>query len=53
MSTRPTCGTSLGPNDGMFWGRPRDVGLICFLKSTQNHIKPTLTGYSRLHSEFW
>ena len=44
---------SPGPNDGTFWGRPRDVGHICFLNSTQKHIKLTLTGYSRLYSELW
>ena len=45
-STGPSCGTSRGPNDGTFWGRPRDVGHICFLNSTQKHIKLTLTSYS-------
>ena len=52
-STGPSCGTSRGPNDGKFWGRPRDFGHIRFLNSTQKHIKPTLTGYSRLYSELW
>ena len=51
--TGPSCGTSRGPNDGTFWGRPRDVGHICFQNSTQNHIKLTSTGYSRLYSELW
>ena len=50
-STGTSCGTSRGPNDGTFWGRPRDVGHICFLNSTQKHIKLTLTGYSRIYSE--
>ena len=40
-----------GTNDGMLWGCPWDVGHTCFLKLTQKHIKPTLTGYSRLYSE--
>ena len=52
-STRPSCGTSQGPNDGTFWGRPRDIGHICFLNSTQKHIELTLTGYSIRHSELW
>ena len=48
-STRSSCGTSLGANDGTFWGRPQDVGHTCFLNSTQKHIKLTLTGpYSEL-----
>ena len=42
-STEPSCGTFRGPNDGTFWGHPRDVGHICFLNSTQKHIKLTLT----------
>ena len=50
-STGPSCGTTRVPDDGTFWGRPRDVGLICFLNSTQKHIKLTLTGYSRLYSK--
>ena len=50
-STGPSCGTSRGPNDGMFWGRLQDFGHICILNSTQKHIKFTLTGYSRLYSE--
>ena len=50
-STGPSCGTSRGPNDGTFWGHPREVGHTCFLNPTQKHIKLTLTGYSRLHSE--
>ena len=50
-STGPICRTSRGPNDGTFWGRPRDVGHTCFLNPTQKHIKLTLTGYSRLHNE--
>ena len=33
---------------GRSGGHPRDVGHICFLNSTQKHIKLTLTGYSRL-----
>ena len=46
--------TSRVPNDGTLWGRPRDVGHICFLNSTQKHIKLTLTGYySSLYSELW
>ena len=39
---------SKGPNDGTFQGLPCDVGHICFLNSTQKHIKLTLTGYARL-----
>ena len=27
---------------GRSWGRPRDVGHICFLNSTQKHVKLTL-----------
>ena len=33
------------PGDQMMrrsWGRPRDVGYICFLNSTQKHVKLTL-----------
>ena len=45
-SSGPSCRTSRGPNDGTFWGRPRDVGHKCFLNSTEKHIKLTLTGYS-------
>ena len=37
-STRPSRGTSRGPDDGTFWGSPRDVGHICLLSSTQKHI---------------
>ena len=51
--TGPSCGTSRGPNDGTLWGRPRNVGHMCFLNSTQKHIKLTLIGYSRLSSELW
>ena len=40
----------LGTNDWTFWGGPRDIGHICFLNSTEKHIKLTLTGYS---SELW
>ena len=29
----------------------RDVGHTCFSNPTKNHIKLTLTGYSRLYSE--
>ena len=47
-STGLSCGTSRGPNDGTFCGRPRDVGNTCFLNSTHEHIKLTLTSYSRL-----
>ena len=50
-SMGPSCGTSRGPNDGTFWGRPRDVGHTCFLNSAHKHFKLTLTGYSRLYSE--
>ena len=50
-STGPSCGTSWEPNDGTFWGRPRDVGHTGFLNLTHKHIKLTLTGYSRLYSE--
>ena len=50
-STEPSCETSQGPNDGTFWGRPRDVGHACFVNSTQKHIKLTLAGYSRCYSE--
>ena len=49
-STGPSCGTSRGTNDGTFWERPRDLGHILFLNSTQKHIKLTLTSYS---SELW
>ena len=49
-STRPSCGTFRGPNNGTFLGRPRDVGQTCFLDSIHKHIKLTLTGYSRLYS---
>ena len=34
-STRPSCGTSSGANDGTFWGSPWDVGRTCFLNLTQ------------------
>ena len=50
-STGPSWGTSQGPNDGTLWGRSRDVGHTHFLNPTQNHIKLTLTGCSRLFSE--
>ena len=50
-STGPECGTSRGPNDGTFWGRPQDFSHTCFLNSTQKHIKLTLTSYSKLYSE--
>ena len=30
MSTGPSCGTSRGPNDGTFMGRPLDIDHICF-----------------------
>ena len=43
-STGPSCGTSRGPNDGTFWGRPWDVGRTCFLGSIHKHIKLTVTG---------
>ena len=52
-STGPSCGTSRGPNNGTFWGRPRDIRHICFLNSTQKHIKLTFIGYSTLYSELW
>ena len=52
-STVPSCGTSRGPNDGTFWGRPRDFGQIRFLNSTQKHIKLILTGYLKLYTELW
>ena len=52
-STGPSSGTFWETNNGTFWGRPRDVGHICFLNSTQKHIKLTLAGYSRLYSELW
>ena len=45
-TTRPSCGTSQGPNDRTFWERPEDVGRRGFLNSTQKPIKLTLTGYS-------
>ena len=45
MSAGPSCGMPLGPNDGTFCGRARDVGHTCFLNSAQKHIKITLTGY--------
>ena len=51
-SLRTSCGKSRGPNDGTFWGRPRDVSDTCFLNSTHKHIKLTLTGYSRFYSEW-
>ena len=51
-SKGPISGTSQAPDDGAFWGRPRDVGHTCFfLNSTQKHIKLTLTGHSRLYSQ--
>ena len=50
-STGPSCGTSRGPNDDTFWGRPRDITHTCFLNSTHKHIKLPLTGYSKLYSE--
>ena len=34
-------------------GRARDVRHICFLNSTQKHIKLNLIGYSTLYSELW
>ena len=40
----------LETNNGTFSGRPRDVGNIYFLNSTEKHIKLILTGYS---SELW
>ena len=49
-STGPSCGKSRAQNDETFWGPPRDVGHICFLNSTQKHIKSTLTSYSK---ELW
>ena len=51
-STRPGWETSRGPNDGTFSGRLRDVGHTWFLNSTHKHIKVTLSGYSRLYSEY-
>ena len=50
-STGLRCGTSREPNDGTFWGRPRDFGHKWFLSSTQKHITLALTGYARLYSE--
>ena len=35
-STGPSSGTSSGPNDGTFWGRPQDVGHICFKIQLRN-----------------
>ena len=37
-STGPSCRTSQAPDDGTFWGRPRDVGHTCFLNPTQKHL---------------
>ena len=34
---------------GRSWGRPRDVGHICFLNSTQKHIKGTLMQICKSH----
>ena len=51
-STGPSCGTSVGPNGETFQGRPWDVGQTSFLNSTHKHIKLTLTGYSKLYSEW-
>ena len=55
--SRNVYGTQLrdvpGPHYRTLWGRPLDVGHICFLNLTQKHIKLTLTGYSRLYSELW
>ena len=51
-STGNSCGTSRGPNNATFQGRPRGVDQTCFLNSTQKHIKLTLTGYSRLYREW-
>ena len=45
-STGPSCGTSLGPNDEPFQGRPWDVGQTYVLNSTHKYIKLALTGYS-------
>ena len=38
-------GTSQGPNDRTFQGRPRDFGQTLLLNSIQKHTKFTLTGY--------
>ena len=50
-SMGPSCGMFRGLNNGTFWGRPRDVRHICFLNSTQKHIKLTFIDYSTLYSE--
>ena len=44
-------GTSQGPNDGTFWGRPQDVGHTCFFNASQKYIKLTLKGYAKLYRE--
>ena len=49
----PRCETSWGPNNGTFWGRPRDVGHTCFLNSAQKHTELTLIGHLTLYSELW
>ena len=51
-STGNSCGTSRGPNFATFQGCPRGVSQTCFLNSIHKHIKLTLTGYSRLYSEW-
>ena len=51
-STGSRCVTSRRPNTGKFYEGPRNVSQTCFLNSTHKHIKQTLTGYSRLHSEW-
>ena len=45
-STGSSSEISREPNNGIFKGRPRDVGQNVFLNSTQKLIKLTLTGYS-------
>ena len=47
-STRATCGAPLGTNDKTSMGRLKHV-----LNSTHKHIKLTLTGHSRLYSEWY
>ena len=52
-STGSSGRTSWGPNHGTFWRRPWEVRHTCFLNYTHKHIKLTLTGYSRLYSEWY
>ena len=51
-STGSSCGTSRAPYNGTFQGHLRSVGQTCFLNPTHKHIKRTLTGYSRLFTDY-